>query len=66
MLRLVPTPCPAAASFVLAWTVGPLCIFMPTVDPRGPSTVAHVTGAFDADGHGVIKAMIGYVIEAYF
>jgi hypothetical protein len=59
-------PAPGStASFLLAWTVCPICILMPTVDPT-PSSMAYVIGPINAVIHGGIGAMIGYVIEAYF
>jgi hypothetical protein len=58
-------PAPGStASFVLAWTVCPVCIFTPTVDPT-PSSMAHFIGPIDALIHGMIGAVIGYVIEAF-
>jgi hypothetical protein len=52
-------------SFVLAYTVCPVCVLAPTVDPT-PSDMAYVIGPINAVIHGVIGAMIGYVIEAFF
>jgi hypothetical protein len=53
------------ASFVVAWTICPLCILMPTVDPT-PSSMMYFIGPINAVIHGVIGAMVGYVIEAFF
>jgi len=53
------------ASFVVAWTICPVCILMPTVDPA-PSSMTYVIGPINAVIHGLIGAMIGYVIEAFF
>jgi hypothetical protein len=55
----------STASFALAWTVCPVCIFMPTVDPTA-SDMAYFIGPIDALIHGMIGAIIGYVIEAFF
>jgi len=53
------------ASFVLAYSVCPVCILMPTIDLT-PSDVAYFFGPIDAVIHGAIGAMVGYVVEAFF
>jgi hypothetical protein len=53
------------AEFVLAYSVCPVCILIPTVDPT-LSDIAYFIGPIDALIHGAIGAMIGYFIEAFF
>jgi hypothetical protein len=53
------------ASFVLAYSVCPVCILTPTVD-LSPSTMAYFVGPIDALIHGAVGAMVGYFIEAFF
>ena len=62
--RSHPRP-PTTRDFILAWTLCPLCILTPTVDPTA-SDMAYFIAPFDAAIHGMIGAAIGYVIEAFF
>ncbi len=52
------------ATFVLAYSLCPLCIFTPTVD-LSSSTMAYFVGPIDAMLHGAVGAMVGYVIESF-
>jgi hypothetical protein len=52
------------ASFVLAYSVCPVCSLSPTVDPT-PSEMAYFIGPIDALIHGAVGAMVGYLIEAF-
>jgi hypothetical protein len=56
-------PAGSPASFVLAYSLCPLCILTPTVD-LSPSTMAYFVGPIDALIHGAVGAMVGYFIEA--
>ncbi len=58
-------PPDSPARFVLAYSVCPVCILTPTVDPT-PSDIAYFIGPIDALIHGAIGTMIGYFIEAFF
>ena len=55
----------SAASFVLAYSVCPVCILTPTIDPT-VSDIAYFIGPIDAFIHGAVGAMVGYIIEAFF
>jgi hypothetical protein len=54
----------SSASFVLAYSLCPLCIFTPTVD-LSPATMAYFVGPIDATLHGAVGAMVGYIFEAF-
>jgi hypothetical protein len=53
------------ASFVLAYSVCPVCSLTPTIDPT-PSDMAYFIGPIDALIHGAVGAMVGYLIEPFF
>jgi hypothetical protein len=55
----------SVASFVLAYSVCPVCVLTPTVDPTLTDMVYFI-GPIDAVIHGAIGAMVGYFIEAFF